>query len=80
MKKELSSFQETMRVIIARLERASSVAEVEAIRQHVRVFRADLVYKGRGDTPAADQAKKAERLCSARLNELREKELADLFK
>ena len=80
MRKELSSFQEFVWLVKARLARASTVAEVETIQQQVRVYRAGLLYKGRGDTPAADQAQKADRLCTARLNELREKELADLFR
>ena len=80
MRKELSNFQELVRLVKARLERATTVAEVEVIQHQVRSLRAKFVREGVDDTQAGDQAKEANYLCAARLNELREKELADLFK
>ena len=80
MRKELSSFQELVRLVKTRLARASTVAEVEVIQHQVRALWARLVHDGLANTQAGDQAKKADRLCTARLNELREKELTDLFK
>ena len=80
MRKELSNFQELIRLVKARLARASTVDEVEVIQHQVRSLRAKFVREGVDDTQAGDQAKEATCLCAARLNELREKELADLFK
>ena len=79
MSKELSNFQELVRLVKARLARASTAAEVEALQQQVRAKRIHLLGAGLDNTDIGDQARKADRLCAVRLHELRQQELARLF-
>ena len=79
MRKELSNYQELVRLVKARLGRATTAAEVAALQQQVRAKRIHLLGAGLDNTDIGDQARKADRLCTARLHELRQQELARLF-
>ncbi len=79
MRKELSNFQELVRLVKARLERAATAAEVEALQRQIRVQRIHLLGAGLDNTDIGDQARKADRLCAVHLHELRRQELTRLF-
>lgn len=79
MRKELNDFQEFVRLVKARLERATTVAEVKTIHDRIKARIILAVRAGLSDSSEFDWMRRADSLCRVRLGELLKKELGDIF-